>query len=46
MTQPTDLDGDDDLDDGNPDVAEEPDDEPGHPLRAEDCQALLPKIIS
>lgn len=38
-------DGDNDLDDGNPNVAEEPDNEPGHPLRAEDVQALIAKRI-
>lgn len=38
-------DGDNDLDDGNPNVAEEPDDEQGHPLRAQDVPALLAKRI-
>lgn len=38
-------DSDGDLDDGNPNVAEEPDNEPGHPLRAEDVQALIAKRI-
>ncbi len=38
-------DGDGDLDDGNPAVAEEPGDEPGHPLRAQDVPALIPKEI-
>jgi hypothetical protein len=42
---PPPVDDDDDLDDGNPDVAEEPEGGPGHPLRAQDCQALIPKII-
>ena len=42
MTDPADTDGDDD---GNPDVAEEPENGPGHPLRAQDVQALIPKII-
>ena len=43
MTDPADTDGDDD--DGNHDVAEEPENGPGHPLRAQDVQALIPKII-
>lgn len=38
-------DGDDDLDDGNPDVAEEPENEPGHPLTAHDAFPFLPKIV-
>jgi hypothetical protein len=45
VTGPDDTDGDDDLDDGNLDVAEESGDEPGHPLRAQDVTALIPKII-
>jgi hypothetical protein len=44
-TQPA-PDGDDDLDDGNPQVAEEPEAGPGHPLRAADVQALIAKIIA
>lgn len=39
-------DGDNDLDDCNSDVAEEPEGGPGHPLRAEDVQALIPKIVA
>lgn len=38
-------DGDGDLDDGNPAVAEEPGDEPGHPLRASDVPALIAKEL-
>lgn len=38
-------DGDGDLDDGQPDVAEEPEEEPGHPLTARDAFPFLPKII-
>lgn len=46
MTDPrTDTDGDGDLDDGVPTVAEEPGDEPGHPLRAQDVPALIAKRI-
>jgi hypothetical protein len=38
-------DGDADLDDGVPTVAEEPEGGEGHPLRAEDVQALLGKEL-
>lgn len=38
-------DNDGDLDDGEQDVAEEPDSEPGHPLRAQDVPALIAKRI-
>lgn len=38
-------DGDGDLDDGNERAAEEPEGTPGHPLRAQDVPALLPKEI-
>jgi hypothetical protein len=44
-TQPA-PDDDGDLDDGNPQVAEEPEGGPGHPLRAADVQALIAKIIA
>lgn len=40
------ADGDDDLDDGNPQVAEEPEGGPGHPLRAQDVTALIAKEIA
>jgi hypothetical protein len=43
---PSDLDGDDDLDDENPHVAEEPEGGPGHPLRAQDVQALIAKLVA
>lgn len=36
---------DGDLDDGEPDRAEDPGDEPGHPLRAQDVPALIAKRI-
>lgn len=39
-------DGDGDLGEGNPDVAEEPEGGPGHPLRAADVQALIQKEIA
>lgn len=45
MPEP-DTDHDGDLDDGNPDAAEEPEGGPGHPLRAEDVQALIAKRIA
>lgn len=38
-------DHDGDLDDGEQDVAEEPGNEPGHPLRAQDVPALIAKRI-
>lgn len=38
-------DGDGDLDDGVEAVAEGPEDEPGHPLRARDAFPFLPKMI-
>jgi len=45
MSETPDFDGDEDLDDGEPDVAEEPVDEPGHPLTAHDAFPFLPKVI-
>lgn len=45
MDSPEPEDGDGDLDDGVPTVAEEPGDEPGHPLRAQDVPALIAKRI-
>jgi len=45
MSETPDSDGDEDLDDGEPDVAEEPADEPGHPLTAHDAFPFLPKVI-
>jgi hypothetical protein len=44
--EPGSPDDDDDLDDGNPDVAEEPEGGPGHPLTAADVQALIQKVIA
>jgi hypothetical protein len=38
-------DGDSDLDDGTAVAAEEPEAGPGHPLRAQDVPALLPKEL-
>lgn len=38
-------DDDGDLGDGAQNVAEEPGDEPGHPLRAADAFPFLPKVI-
>jgi hypothetical protein len=38
-------DGDGDLDDGVETVAEEPETEPGHPLRATDAFPFLRKVI-
>jgi hypothetical protein len=43
--QPPAPDGDGDLDDGVETVAEEPEDEPGHPLRASDAFPFLRKVI-
>lgn len=41
-----DPEGDGDLDDGDPQVAEEPEGGAGHPLRAQDVAALLAKEIA
>jgi hypothetical protein len=45
MADEPELDGDEDLDDEESDVAEEPEEKPGHPLTARDAYPFLPKII-
>lgn len=41
----SDMDGDSNLDDGDPEFTEEPADEQGHPLTARDAFPFLPKVI-